>query len=616
MRKWTYLRFFLSWLLIVSVGVPAGSDTASSAYNRGVHAESHLQWDAAFEAYKQAYSLKPKDARYATSYLRARTTAAVQHVDAGQKLLQSNKLEEAFAEFQRGADIDPTNYVAADQERKVLLLLKRRAAGAVAIAAPGPDAELEKQAERVEGPIELAPSPDAPITLRMTTTADNVYKTIGKLGGINVLFDLDYKPQRITIELNDVTIQDALKMVSLESKTFWRPISSTAIFVAAETKRKELETNVMKTFYLENASNPADIQEVVGTLKSMLDVSRVQVNASHSSITVRGTVDQMVMAQKLISAWDKPKSEVVIDIDVLQVSRDRMHNIGTTVPTSATVGPLTAAGSGIVQVGSLYGTALGTSIPSATFTALMSSSDTKVLQSPEIRAMNDGKATLRIGDRYPVATGSYSSGIGGGSVSPLVNTQFQYIDVGVNIDITPHIHSDNEVTLKMSLEISTVTGTENIGGISQPIIGQRRIEHETRLHDGEVNLVGGILDDTETTSLSGYPLLARIPILGALFAQTNKDHQEDEVVFAITPHIVRADNVTDENLRMVDVGSGTSIGLRYKEDKKPAATDTPDNGQAPQAQAPQTPSQPARSAQPTTPATPAQRPSVPPQPAR
>lgn len=608
MRNWITRRSLFSWLLIAILAAPAVSDTASSAYKRGTRAESQSQWDTAFEAYKQAFTLKPKDARYASAYLRARTTAAINHVDAGEKLLQSNKLEEAFAEFQRGADIDATNYVAASEERKVLLLLKRRAAGAAAIEAPNPNTELEKQVGNAEGPIVLQPSPDAPITLRMTTTADNVYKTIGKLGGINVLFDLDYKPQRITIELNDTTLEDALKMVALESKTFWRPISPTAIFVASEAKRKELESNVMKTFYLENAATPADLQEVVGTLKGMLDITHIQTNAAHSSITLRGTVDQMVMAQKLIDSFDKPKSEVVIDIAVMQVSRDRLHNIGTTVPTSTTVGPLTAAGgagAGLVQLGSLYGTPLGTSIPSLTFTALMSASDTKVLQNPEIRALNDEKATLRIGDRYPVATGSYSSGVGVGAVSPLVNTQFQYIDVGVNIDITPHVHSDNEVTLKMALEISTVTGTTNIGGISQPIIGQRRIEHETRLHDGEVNLVGGILDDTETTSLSGWPVLARIPILGALFNQTNKDHQEDEIVFAITPHIVRADQITDENMRMVDVGSGTGIGLRYKQEIKPAANEPPDNKPAP-----------AQPTQGTQPAVPAQRPLAPVQPAR
>ena len=149
------------------------------------------------------------------------------------------------------------------------------------------------------------------------------------------------------------------------------------------------------------------------------------------------------------------------------------------------------------------------SIPGASVTFLMSDSDTKLIQNPEIRALDNEKATLKIGDRVPVATGSFGSAAGGGGVIALVNTQFHYLDVGVNIDITPHIHSEHEVTLKMSLEVSSVSGTQNIGGISQPIIGQRRIEHETRLQDGEVNLVGGILEDTETNSLSGYPWLTK-----------------------------------------------------------------------------------------------------------
>jgi general secretion pathway protein D len=194
----------------------------------------------------------------------------------------------------------------------------------------------------------------------------------------------------------------------------------------------------------------------------------------------------------------------------------------------------------------------------------MSDSHTKLLQNPEIRALNDERSSLKIGDRIPIATGSYTPG-GGTSVSPLINTQFQYLDVGVNIDITPHIHSNHEVTLKMSLEISSMTGTQNIGGIDQPVIGQRRIEHETRLEDGEVNLVGGILEDTETRSLSGYPWLANLPILKYFFAQEHTDHVENEIVFAITPHIVRAEEITDDNLRVIDVGTGGNIGLRYNE---------------------------------------------------
>jgi len=567
-------RFYLCLLLIVTTCAPVQSDDASAAYNRGVRADAQKQYDAAFEAYKQAFSLKPRDPKYLAAYLQSRTSDAIRHVENGQKLRDNLKLQEALVEFQKAELIDATNYVAASEARRIENILKRQAAGIPPV--PSSDSQLAKKAENLDGPLVLEPSPNAPITLRMTTTADNVYKTIGKLGGINVLFDLDYKPQKITIELNEVTLEDALKMVALESKTFWRPISSTAIFVAAETKRKELESNVMKTFYLQNASSTADLTEVVGTLKGMLDIARIQTNATHSTITMRATPEQLVLAEKLISDFDKPKSEVIIDIDVLEVNRDHLTNLGTTLPTSTTISPITAtgagaAGSGLVQVGTYLGNSFVTSLPSATFNYLLSDSDTKVIQRPEIRALNDGKATLRIGERVPIATGSFTAG--GVSSTAGVNTQFQYLDVGVNIDITPHIHSENEVTLKMALEISSLSGSETIGGITQPIIGQRRIEHETRLRDGEVNLVGGILDDTETHSLSGYPWLAKIPILGYLFAQTNRDHTQNEIIFAITPHIVRADNFSDDDLRQVDIGTGTTIALRYRQPDKAATAE-------------------------------------------
>jgi len=211
------------------------------------------------------------------------------------------------------------------------------------------------------------------------------------------------------------------------------------------------------------------------------------------------------------------------------------------------------------------------SIPGASMTFLMSDSDTRLIQNPEIRALDNEKATLKIGDRVPVATGSFGAAAGGGGVSALVNTQFQYLDLGVNIDITPHIHSEHEVTLKMTLEVSSVSGTQNIGGISQPIIGQRRIEHETRLQDGEVNLVGGILEDTETNSLSGYPWLTKVPILKYLFGQEDKQRQENEIVFVITPHIVRAQEVTDDNLRLVDLGRGSSVSVGHSDPRKNAA---------------------------------------------
>ncbi len=565
-----HLRMVLASILILAINAPAYADKAKAAYDRGVRAESQTQYDAAFEAYKEAYALKPKEGKYVTAYLRLRTSAAAEHVRKGQLLRSSLKLAEALAEFQLAAEIDITNIAAQQELGRTAAMLKKQQEGQV--VTPTPESPLSKMIEQAEGPVDLEPFSDTPLTLRMTTTADNVYKTIGKLAGINVLFDLDYKPQRINIELDDVPLREALRMVAMQSKTFWRPVSTKAIFVAAEGRRKDFEDNVMTTFYLRNASTPAELQEVVSTLKGILDISRIQVNPTHSAITLRGTPDQMVLAQKLVTDLDKPKAEVVIDIAVLQISRSRLRTLGTTVPTSTSIA-LAAAAPGTVKLGSLNGSNFQMAVPGGSFSFLMSDTNTKVLQNPEIRVLDQQKAQLKIGDRIPIATGSFQAGAGvsGGGISPLVNTQFQYLDVGVNIDITPQIHSNREVTLKMVLEVSSVTGVQNIGGISQPTIGQRRIEHESRLEDGEINLVGGILTDDETNSMSGYPWLAKIPLLKYLFAQEDKQHRETEIVFAITPHIVRAEEITDENLRLIDIGTGTSVAVRRGETKKKAA---------------------------------------------
>jgi general secretion pathway protein D len=374
------LRIALATVLILVFGTPLYPDQANSAYKNGRRAESQEHYDAAYEAYKQAYTLKPKDPRYLAAYLRSRAHAAVEHLESGRMLRDNSKLQESIVEFQRAVEIDASNFVAQQELRRAVDMLRRtQELGAAAVVKP--ESKLAKLAREAEGPVELEPEINTPITLRMTTTADNVYKTIGKLAGINVLFDLDYKPQRITIELNEVMFREALGMVALESKTFWRPVSSTAILVASESKRKEFEQNVMKTFYIRNASSTAELQEVVSTLKGILDINRVQVNPRQSSITLRGTPDQMVLAEKLVSDIDKPKSEVIIDIAVMQVSRDRLQTLGTNVPTSTSVSlqPAGAAGSAagaLVKLGTLNGNNFVTPVPSASFSFLLSDGNT------------------------------------------------------------------------------------------------------------------------------------------------------------------------------------------------------------------------------------------------
>jgi general secretion pathway protein D len=584
-------------LLVAVVTLPAAADKAKSLYEKAQDAEARQDYEQAFEYYKQCYELKPKDLKYRAPYERTKFLAAASHVHRGQLLRDAGKLDQALAEFQKAALIDPSSFIAVQEvKRTQQMIAQANGTGPKSSVAPLPD-DLEKEVVNAPGPVELANISNVPITLKLTEDTKNIYETVGKLAGINVLFDPDYTSRRIKIELNGVTLEEALEIVALESKTFWRPVTPNTIFVASDTpaKRKDIEQSVIKTFYLANLSQPTELQDVVNALRQILEISRIQPLPSQDAIVVRGTPDQIALAEKLVGDLDKAKPEVLVEIAVMQVSKDKMRNLGISPPTSATVAlqnniSNTTTGTNTTttttntngtsgtpnqvnlnRLGNLNATDFTVTIPSATATAMLSDTSTKIIQNPQIRALDGQKASLKIGDRVPVATGSFQPGIGGVGINPLVNTQFQYLDVGVNIDITPKVHADREITLKISMDVSAVTSTTNIGGISQPVIGQRKVEHEIRLKEGEVNLLGGIMEETQTKSLSGIPGLANIPILKYLFSQTNTDHSQNEIVFAIIPHIIRAPDVSELNQRAIDVGTASAIELRHVERPMPAA---------------------------------------------
>jgi general secretion pathway protein D len=603
------------FLVLLCLSLPAFADQAKTLYEKGSDAEARQNYEQAYDFYKQAYALKPKDLKYRSSYERTRFLSAASHVHRGQILRDAGKLDEALVEFQKAVEIDPSSFIAQQEMRRTQQMI-REAQNPPPQAAAGATA-LRRRLDSAQGPVELAPISNVPITLKLTEDTKVIYETIGKLAGINVLFDPDYTSRRVRIELNGVTLEDALEVVSFETKTFWRPVTPNTIFVAQDNpaKRKELEQNVIKTFYLSNLSQPTELQDVVNAMRTILEVSRIQQLPSQGAIVVRGTPDQMALAQKLIDDLDKAKPEVLVEVAVMQVSRDKMHNLGISPPTSATValqsnvtqttgtnqtgtqgGTVTQGTSNTInlnRLANLDATDFQVTIPPATATALLSDSNTKLIQNPQIRALDGQKATLKIGDRVPVATGSFQPGIGGVGVNPLVNTQFQYLDVGVNIDITPRVHAGREVTLKMSLDISAVTSRVNIGGIDQPVIGQRKIEHEIRLKDGEVNLLGGILEDQQTRSLSGIPGLASIPILKYLFSQTNTEHRENEIVFVLIPHIIRGPEASRSNLDMLDVGTANALELRRTGSRAAAPGPSGAQGISPQPQTQQPQQQPA-----------------------
>src|SRR5216684_3579937 len=576
-------------LLVITVTLPLAADKAKSLYSKGKDAEARQNYELAYDFYKQAYELKPKDLLYRTSFARMRFLSAASHVHRGQLLREAGKLDEALAEFQKAVEIDSSSFIAQQEVRRTQQMIEE-AKNPQPQAATSPPNSLKRRLEQALGPVELAPISNSPITLKLTEDSKVIYETVGKLAGINVLFDPDYTSRRIKIELNGVTLEEALEIIAMESKTFWRPVTSNTIFVASDNpaKRKELEQSVIKTFYMTNLSQPTELQDVVNAMRTIREVRRIQQLPSQSAIVVRGTPDQIALAQKLIDDLDKAKPEVIVEVAVMQVSRDKIRTLGINPPTSATVAlqsnintttpPTSTNGTTTVntntssgtpnqinlnRINNLNATDFQVTIPQATATALLSDTNTKLIQNPQIRALDGQKASLKIGDRVPVATGSFQPGIGGVGINPLVNTQFQYLDVGVNIDITPHVHGGREVSLKISMDISAVTSQQDIGGISQPVIGQRKIEHEIRLKDGEVNLMGGILENQQTKSLSGIPGLAQIPILKYLFGQTNTEHSENEIVFAIIPHVIRGTDINEINQRAIDIGTSTTIELRH-----------------------------------------------------
>jgi general secretion pathway protein D len=597
-------------LLLVAVATLAGiaADKAKDFYQKGQDAEARQNPEAAYDFYKQAYDLKPKDLRYRSAFEHARFEAAASIVHRGQKLRDDGKLEDAIGLFQKALAIDPSLFIAKQElDRTVKMINDMRSPPP---QAAGPPVGLERRVQDAAGPVEMAPISSTPITVKMLATkSDVVYRTVGQLAGINVLFDPDYTARVINVDLNGVTLEEALEISALESKTFWRPVTPNTIFVAQDTpaKRKELEQSVLKTFYLSNLSQPTELQDVVNAIRAVLDVQRVQQLLSQNALVVRGTPDQIALAEKLVDDLDKARPEVIIDIAVMQVSKDRSRTLGLSPPTSATVQlqsnlnpvtPTTTTGTATTTTSTTTGTNglslnelatlnannFAVTIPSASLSVVMGDTDTKLIQSPQVRSLDGQKASLKIGERLPVATGSFQPGIGGVGINPLVNTQFQYIDVGVNIDVTPHVHADREVTLKITMEISSEIGQASIGGITQPIIGQKKVDlGEIRLRDGESSLIGGIMDDSQTKSLAGIPGLAQIPILKYLFGQTTTDHSEDETVFAITPHVIRGTDVNEINQRQIEIGTANNISLRHvRAAATPAVNGTPGQPPAPQ----------------------------------
>lgn len=603
-------------VLCLSLGVfAAGCPKGQTNFSQGRKAETLGDYDAALTYYQNALKAEPNNANFKIKVNQIRFEAGEFHMKQGLEMRKKGDLQGAAAEFQRAQLIDPASPIAEQELRKTVAMIAEKNREHDAAAEPPTDPHDQPLASM---PPEIKPLSRAPINIKMSNDAKIVFETIGKLAGLTVIFDPDFAGRRITTELNNVTLEQALDIVSLESKAFWKPVTENIIFIAPDQaqKRRDYEEQVVKTFYVANNVQPQDLTEIVTGLRQLLDLKRIQQVNSQNAIIVRDTPDKLLLAEKMIRDIDKAKPEVVVQVEVLQARTDRLRELGilpgqsatisvnpaTTTPATTASGTTPTPTITLNKLRHLTGSDYSVTIPSFTANAVLTDTFTKIIQNPEIRSVDGQQAKLRVGDRVPVATGSFQAGVGVGStggagfVNPLVNTQFQYLDVGVNVDITPRVHPNHEVSMKVMIEVSSVTGTSTIGGIQQPIISQRKIEHEIRLKEGEVNVLGGLFEKTDTRTLNGWPGLAKIPFLRYLFSDDKIDHQENEVLIVLTPRIVRIPEWTKASLRPLYSGSESTVQVRRESAVRapvaepPSATGqagTLQTSQVPQASQPQ-----------------------------
>jgi len=591
------------WALLVTP-LPASNKKGDKLLDEGRLHEAQREYDKALECYDKAIAMDPRETAYQLAARRVRFAAAQRWVDNGQKHRQQGELEDALADFQKAYAIDPSSSIAEQEIRRTLYMIeqaKKKAPGEAALEPPTargltPAERARREAEQRASSMlpvpELKPLNRQVTNLKIVNQSPKViFETLGKLTGVNILFEADYADQgkKYSLDLSATSLDDALDYASMQTKSFWKPMSANTIFVLNDnpTKRREHEEQVTRIFYLQNVTSPQELQEVMSGMRTVVDVRKVFPINSQSAIAVRGSSDQISLAEKILLDLDKPKPEVVVDVIVMEANRTKTKDLAITPVSGGKNGlafPISFTGGteGLVPLNQIKNLTAGdwsTTMPGALLQALMSDRQTRIMTTPQVRATDGQKASLRLGDRYPYATGSFQPGIGGAGINPLVQTQFQFAEVGINVDVTPRIHGSEEVSLQVEFEISNIRERIDVGGLQQPVIGQRKVSHIIRVKEGEVTMIGGLMQGIQSRTRSGVAGLASLPGIGWFFSGTGTENSDADLLVAIVPHIVRSPDIRPENLRGVASGTDQQYKVNFapapEPEKKPEAPKPP-----------------------------------------
>ena len=542
----------------------------SSAFRAGERAERRQDFDRAVLEYSKAVQEDPNKLDYRKGLQRARLRASEEHTVAGRRLLNRGLYKEALDEFKLALDLNPTS---STLPREIDAVETQRRANA-------PAASLDQMRDRTrERSLPgLAPGPGAQEPLGLSfrnASLREVYQALGKAAGVNFVFDPEFRDQAITVDLKDVGFEQAMNAIASVGHTFHRVLDSRVVMVVPDTpnKRRDYEQQVVKTFFLSNA----DLKETIDLLRIVLGARRVAPLPGANALTINDTPDKVSAAERIVDIVDKQRAEVMVEVEILEVNRGKLKEYGieiTSPPGGAGIlGAVFPAETITETVRDASGNPLFdrtrpltiddnpykasnllvTALPGVIYRLLQSDTSSRLLANPQLRTMEGQTAQARFGDKVPVPVTTFSP-IAAGGVAQQPVTSFEYKDVGVNIDITPRVHHDGEVTLAVKLEISQV------GPLFQnlPTFNSRIVQNTIRLRDGETNIIAGLINDAERHSLTGIPGVASIPIIGRLFARNHDETTQTDIVMTLTPHIIRRTQFTEEDLRSFSVGGETS----------------------------------------------------------
>jgi general secretion pathway protein D len=518
------------------------------------NAELLQDYDLAVVEYNKVLRQRPDDRAARQSLERVKLRASQEHYARGRRLSAVGKIDEALVEYQLASELNPTSPEVDEALRATRTALRTK----VAIAREG-KTQLETLIERsrtlpAQG-LDLPSDVKLPGSLTFRdASARDVYTALARFANVNVVFDPQFRDQSVTIDLRNAAFEEALTSVSSSTRNFYRVTAPRTVTVVPDTpaKRREYEEEIVRTFYLSNA----DLKETIDLLRIVIDTRRIAPIVATNAITIKDTPERVAAAARVISAIDKARPEVIIDVELLEVDRTRLREYGLQVasPDSAGINGVADAnrqGFTLRDLRSLTQSDIFlTNMPGLYYRLLKSDNNTRTLANPQLRTSEGVPAQAKFGERVPVPVTTFAP-IATGGVAQQPITTFNYENIGVNIDITPRTHHDDEVSLALKVSVSSISGT---GFGNLPTFGNREINTVIRLRDGETNMLAGLIRDDERRVMDGIPGLSDLPVIGRLFAFNRKETQETDIVLTLTPRIIRVLELTEADLRPFRVG--------------------------------------------------------------